>query len=165
MKMKIMMMTAVFAMIAAFIAFSPVRPVTEVGAQMPNKQDGDKKKAEQIELKSAKGTGTTDANITQKRGMNSMNKKDKGMTRGTGQKTCTVYLTNNTDYEIDIYIDGKYRGTTGESGTTYATTGSGSTRVYARADFEDGSYLYWGPSNYTCGNNQKGGSVNFIMNE
>ncbi len=165
MKMKITLMLAALVAMAAFTAFLPVRPLIEVGAQKSNKQDGDKGKTEQVELKSVKGTGEADTNIKQKRGMNSMNKKGKGMTRGTGQRTCTVYLTNKTDYNIDIYIDGEYSGTTGETGTTYTTTGSGSTRVYARADFDDGSYLYWGPSVYNCGNNQKSGSVNFTMTE
>lgn len=168
MKIKIMLMVMTFVAMAAFVAFSPVRPITETAAQMPNRKDDAKEKrlqkAEKVELKSEKGTGSEDKNITTNRGKNSMNSKStKGMTRGAGQKTCYIDINNRTDYVIDIYVDGKFRGTMAEFDSSYTTTGSGTTNIYAKAEFDDGSYLYWGPRDYACGSNAKDGYVNFVM--
>jgi hypothetical protein len=136
------------------------------------KKDDDKakrmKKAEKVELASMKAaSGAEDKNVTSARGKNAPggNRSGRGAgTRGGGQRTCYIDLDNNTDYVIDIYVDGRYRGTMSEYDASYTTTGSGSTRIYGKAEFSDGSYYYWGPRDYSCGSNSSDGYVNFIMN-
>ena len=43
------------------------------------------------------------------------------------------------------YFDGEYRGNVGPWGDGYGYVGCGETRLYARADFTDGTYSSWGP--------------------
>jgi hypothetical protein len=115
-----------------------------------------------IELKAAKGTtshGEGDPNIKDDKQTNPINaKKDapssKGGPRTRGGGNCEVRLDNWTNYLIKIYVDGIYRGVLDRYGDAVVYVGVGETRVYARADFDDGSYLYWGPKTYDCGSNQ-----------
>ncbi|WP_443938175.1 hypothetical protein [Pedobacter sp. MW01-1-1] len=68
-------------------------------------------------------------------------------TRGDvyGPKYSDIVVKNFTGYYIDIYVDGNYRTTVspGYSITTWAIPGT--TKLYAKAVFSDGSYSYWGP--------------------
>lgn len=116
-----------------------------------------------IELKATKAPATRgaepDANIKSDKQTNdpsakseAPSKKGGAATRGGGN--CEVRLDNRTNLLIKIYVDGIYRGTLSPYGDGVVYVGVGSTSVYARADFEDGSYLYWGPSTYSCGPNQ-----------
>lgn len=113
------------------------------------------------EVKAQRGAASRgeakDQNITEEE---SPNKKDLkvdppaskgGKARGGG---CQVRLDNWTKWVIKIFVDGKYQGTVGRygEGVTYATPGR--VKVYARADFDDGSFLYWGPDTYNCSPNQ-----------
>lgn len=145
------------------VAFSPVSFIAETEAQ--NRSDR-QKKAEKVTQKSAKGTVADDKNVTTMRSKNSKNSKStRTKTRGSGQRTCYIDLVNDTGYVIDIYIDGKFRGTMAEWDSNYTTTGSGATKLYARAEFDDGSSLYWGPTNITCGNNAKDGYYEWTLVE
>lgn len=56
-----------------------------------------------------------------------------------------VLIDNWTGYYIDIYVNGNYRGTVSpyEKRVTWAIPGTNT--LYAKAVFNDGSYLYWGP--------------------
>ena len=162
MKIKIIFMLAVLVILAVSVAFSPVSLITETEAQSKSERQ---KKAEKVTDKSSKGSGE-DKNVTQTRGKNSMtNKSTRTKTRGSGQKTCNIDLINETGYVIDIYIDGKFRGTMGEYDANYTTTGTGATKLYARAEFDDGSFLYWGPKNITCGSNSKDGYFEWTLTE
>ena len=62
-----------------------------------------------------------------------------------GSQYSDVVIDNWTDYYIDVYINGNYRGTISpwDKRTTWAIPGEN--RLYAKATFRDGSYLYWGP--------------------
>ncbi len=72
-------------------------------------------------------------------------------TRGAGQPLfCEVHVDNRTDLFIKVYIDGTYRGMMDKWGDLFDYTISGRTQLYARADFTDGSYKYWGPSVVNC---------------
>lgn len=152
-------MVAALVVLAVSVALSPVQMVSETEAQ--NKSDR-QKKSEKVTDKGTKGTGE-DKNVTQTRGKNSADKTQKSTTKGSGQKTCNIDLNNKTQWVIDIYIDGKYRGTMDEYSSNYTTTGSGATRLYARAEFDDGSYLYWGPREITCGSNSKDGYFEWTL--
>jgi hypothetical protein len=169
MKIKLLMMTVALFAFAVFTAFSPVRPINEAEAQNKSSEQNDNrakrsKQAEKATQKAEKGTSAEDKNITAPRSKNSANSKSV-KSRGTGQKTCYIDLINETDYVIDIYIDGNYKGTLGGNDAKYTTTGTGSTRLYARADFDDGSYLYWGPKNISCGNNARDGYYEWTLAE
>ncbi|HKR59135.1 MAG TPA: hypothetical protein VJS64_05335 [Pyrinomonadaceae bacterium] len=116
-----------------------------------------------IELKATKAPASRgskpDANIKNDKQTNDPNAKGTppsskggGATRGGGN--CEVRLDNWTNYLIKIYVDGIYRGVLDRYGNAVVYVGVGETRVYGRADFDDGSYLYWGPKTYDCGSNQ-----------
>lgn len=124
---------------------------------------GQKGKPKVTELKGTKGEasrgGEADPNIKQGQETNDPNatmdappKKGGTTTRGGGY--CEVQFDNRTKLYIKLYVDGEYRGTLSPYGDAVVYALAGSTRVYARADFNDGTYLYWGPSTYSCGPGQ-----------
>ena len=71
-----------------------------------------------------------------------------------GGGNCKVMLDNFTNYAIQIYINGDYKGVLygGNESTLYYTPGQ--VTIYAKAPFSDGSYNYWGPTTYSCGSNE-----------
>jgi len=73
-------------------------------------------------------------------------------TRGPvyGPNYSDVVVDNWTGYYLDIYVNGNYRGTVSpwDKRVTWAIPGTNT--LYAKAVFNDGSYIYWGPvSTYT----------------
>lgn len=74
--------------------------------------------------------------VTPTRGSNPNIKVDRPTTdnaatsRGSGSSTCRIYLSNYTDYSIDIYVDGVWKGTLGAWSEAYVNTGSGYTTLY-----------------------------------
>lgn len=62
-----------------------------------------------------------------------------------GPNYSDVIIDNWTGYYLDIYVNGNYRGTVSpwDKKTTWAIPGTN--KLYAKAVFNDGSYLYWGP--------------------
>ncbi len=62
-----------------------------------------------------------------------------------GANYSDVVIDNWTGYYIDIYVNGNYRGTVSpyDKRVTWAIPGTNT--LYAKAVFNDGSYLYWGP--------------------
>ncbi|HUR65414.1 MAG TPA: hypothetical protein VMZ03_03615 [Chitinophagaceae bacterium] len=70
-----------------------------------------------------------------------------GTSRGDvyGTDYSDVVVDNWTGYYIDIYVNGNYRGTVSpyDKRVTWAIPGTNT--LYAKAVFNDGSYLYWGP--------------------
>jgi hypothetical protein len=56
-----------------------------------------------------------------------------------------VHVDNWTQWYIDVYMDGTFCGSMGPWGDTYCYVGSGNTTMYARALFDDGTILKWGP--------------------
>ena len=66
-----------------------------------------------------------------------------GLQKAVNQKN--VVVDNWTGYYIDIYVNGNYRGTVSpwDKRVTWAIPGTNT--LYAKAVFDDGSYLYWGP--------------------
>lgn len=62
-----------------------------------------------------------------------------------GPNYSDVVIDNWTGYYLDIYVNGNYRGTVApwEKKITWAIPGTN--KLYAKAVFDDGSYLYWGP--------------------
>ncbi len=170
--MKFKLMAVLFFAAAMFI-ISPLQ-ATDVFAQKPTVKDKTKtkpktssQKKEVVELKSNKGTATgEDPNITTGDLPNTMNSpKTPPASKGGNSKGaagCKVIFDNYTNYRIKLYVNGAFRGTLGGYDDAYLyVTPSRNTVVYARADFDDGSYLYWGPTTYDCQSNEY---INFKMN-
>ncbi|MEO5945247.1 MAG: hypothetical protein ABIP79_00410 [Chitinophagaceae bacterium] len=83
-----------------------------------------------------------------KRPVNSKGKpamEDKSRGDVYGPDYSDVVIDNWTGYYLDIYVNGDYRGTVApwEKKVTWGIPGTN--RLYAKAVFDDGSYLYWGP--------------------
>ncbi len=122
-------------LLAAGIGFS--------GYAQPGKP---KLKKETVE---AKPIATPDANVDGlQRPINDKNKPAPPSTsRGDvyGPDYSDVVIDNWTGYYLDIYINGNYRGTVSpyDKKVTWAIPGTNT--LYAKAVFNDGSYLYWGP--------------------
>lgn len=78
-----------------------------------------------------------------------MENKDRGDVYGSNYSD--IVIDNWTGYYIDIYVDNSYRGTVSpwDKKVTWAIPGT--TKLYAKAVFGDGSYLYWGPSSTYTG--------------
>src|SRR6266849_4222448 len=77
-------------------------------------------------------------------------KAGKSKTGGYGPYTCVVHVDNRTGWIINVWIDGHLRGVVGGGGDLYVATGNGATTFYARADFDNGTYVPWGPRSFTC---------------
>jgi hypothetical protein len=128
---------------------------------------GQKTKPKVIELKAQKPTTRgEDPNIKSDKETNDPNSElaapqQKGGAKTRGGGACQVRFDNRTRWFVKLYVDGTYRGTISPYGDGVAYTGAGPTRVYARAVFDSGDYLYWGPSDYRC---YSGQFIYFRMN-
>lgn len=106
--------------------------------------------------KAGKSKKGEDANVKNKSNQNDPTKtltepiKKGGTTRGYGSYTCVVHVDNRTAWNINVFIDGNFRGAVGGGGDLYIATGNGATILYAEADFTDGTYIPWGPRSFTC---------------
>ena len=71
--------------------------------------------------------------------------EDKSRGNVYGPDYSDVVVDNWTGFYIDIYVNGNYRGTVSpwDKRVTWAIPGTNT--LYAKAVFDDGSYLYWGP--------------------
>lgn len=155
-------LTAVLFFLAAMFIISPIQS-TNVFAQDKTKKPKPKvttQTKEVVELKSNRGTATgEDPNITTGDLPNNLNSKgtppaNKGG-NSKGAAGCKVIFDNYTDWRIKLYVNGVYRGTAGSYDDAYLyVSPSPNVVVYGRADFDDGSYLYWGPTSYDCRSNQ-----------
>ncbi len=70
--------------------------------------------------------------------------------RARGAGYCYVEFDNYTDWYIDCYVDGYYEGYMAPWGDGTVTVRSGTTCLYAVAEFTDGSKVSWGPSCKAC---------------
>lgn len=77
------------------------------------------------------------------KGSPAMEDKSRGDVYGSDYSD--VVIDNWTGYYLDIYVNGNYRGTVApwEKKVTWAIPGTNS--LTAKAVFDDGSYMYWGP--------------------
>jgi hypothetical protein len=149
----------------AMVMFSPLQPVMALAKdgvkRAQDNKNKNKNKAGSETVKAGTGEtarGGTDPNIKEDVQMNDKTVKRElptnkgGKTRGGGN--CEVQLDNWTNWNIKIYINGSYRGTVSGGDEQYLYYTPGRVTIYARADFNDGSYLYWGPKTWSCGSNQ-----------
>lgn len=73
-----------------------------------------------------------------------------GKGRGIGPFGCRVTIDNWTGYIVNAYVDGNYVGVVGRFGDGSMFVGNGPTLFYARANFDDGTSLTWGPAVLAC---------------
>ena len=69
----------------------------------------------------------------------------------SSHNTCDIHVNNNTRWIIHrVYIDGRYWGSVGRyGGLTVTNIGTGRTKLYAEADFDNG-IKHWGPRWFEC---------------
>jgi hypothetical protein len=150
-----------YGVVLLFLVLANVLPGDLTTAQ------GQKSKPKVIELKAQKPTTRgDDPNIKNDTETNDPNSdlaapQQKGGPKTRGGGACEVRFDNRTKWFVKLFVDGTYRGTISPYGDGVAYTGAGSTRVYARAEFNGGDYLYWGPNDYSC---YSGQFVYFRMN-
>lgn len=66
------------------------------------------------------------------------------------QQLCAITFDNQTDLFTKTYIDGRYSGTIRPFSEVSTGAVPGSTMLYARAEFDDGSADAWGPIRVNC---------------
>jgi hypothetical protein len=133
------------------IAFSAVSLALALAAAPAQAADAPAKKGENVVSKPQKARGGgKDENIKSpeiplndpsKAGQAAPEKK-RGM--------CEVHVDSRVNLYVKIYVDGDFRGMLGPYGDGYAMAISGPTRLYARADYTDGTYSWWGPRTMSC---------------
>ncbi len=106
-------------------------------------QEKEKKVIESAATK-VESTRGADPNIEVARSNEDIEEPNPEAARGT---YCKVWIDNWTGYKIDIYIDGKYKGTIPAWEKQYAWAVSGKTKLYAKST---GGTYYWGPSWVDC---------------
>jgi hypothetical protein len=68
-----------------------------------------------------------------------------------GPTDCWVTAANESPWYVNVYVDGTYRGQVSPWGKGIVNARAGSTTLYGRADFPNGSYNTWGPRSFYCG--------------
>jgi hypothetical protein len=103
------------------------------------------KKKQSVETKAVSAPSAEAGTLV--RPANEKNPKPQAKARGDvyGSNYSDIIVDNYTGYSIDIYVDGSFRGTIGAYDKKVTWAVPGNTRLYAKAVFNDGSYLYWGP--------------------
>jgi len=109
----------------------------------------------QVEDKATKSRGAgADENIKSHSDKNDPKASIPAPANKGGEKSrggiCGVKVSNWTPWKVQLFVDGDYIALVGPYGDVDVVTGSGVTRVYARADFTDGSVNYWGPRSFNC---------------
>ena len=77
-------------------------------------------------------------------------KAEDGSSARGNSSNCTVHFDNRSNTFIAVYVDGVYRGELAPWGDVRTFVIGGSTRLYARAGFTDGSVSTWGPRLIEC---------------
>ncbi|RYY37270.1 MAG: hypothetical protein EOP46_03290 [Sphingobacteriaceae bacterium] len=62
-----------------------------------------------------------------------------------GDNKTDVIIKNHTSWYINIWVDNDYVANLAPGYQTTACAIPGTTKLYGKADFNDGSYLTWGP--------------------
>lgn len=81
------------------------------------------------------------------------NQTDAQIQKRQGPNSCDVRFINETSWYINrLYVDGRRVGSMsrGYSVSTLYDESTGDTRLYAEADFTNGTTRFWGPRTFTC---------------
>jgi hypothetical protein len=102
--------------------------------------------------------GAQDKNINPNSGTNMPGEKSvapasKGGPASKGPFDCHLHVDNSTAWYVQFYFNGDAAGTIGPWGDYYPNITVGSAQLYARAVFDNGTVLTFGPVNYQCTGN------------
>ena len=96
----------------------------------------------------------TDPNIKSNSAVNSEDQKIPAPESKGGPKAkgggCFIRVDNRTSLFINIYMNGGFEGTVAPWGDGVFTITSGYAELYGRANFDNGTYDYFGPREYRC---------------
>jgi hypothetical protein len=112
-------------------------------------------KPDQVSKKES-GRGAADANVKSDAAANEAGKPATAPAPAekSGEKSrqalCAVMFDNYTDLLIKTYVDGRYTGTMARWGELHTYALAGPTILYARADYTNGTFDYWGPIKVSC---------------
>lgn len=132
--------------VAAMAVVLAAVPQHTTGAQPPAKKTV-------VEVKGAKSRGAaTDPNVksdslpSNHAGATAVAPPSKGGPKTRGAMSGVLHVDNRTPWIIRIYVDGDYVGNVGRYGDSYGYYGCSDRTLYARAYFDDGSVISWGPT-------------------
>lgn len=105
-----------------------------------------KANAKDTHVKSSDATNSSDQKIVPPPG--------KGGPKAKGPwGTCTLHIDNHTPFYVTAYVGGYVVGVVGPWGDLYPNITPGIAELYARAVFDDGTVLTFGPREYQCSGN------------
>jgi hypothetical protein len=102
-------------------------------------------------VKSNDMTNTADQNIVPP--------PNKGGPKAKGGAWCDIHIDNHTPYYVQFYMNGELGGVIGPWGDLYPDITAGMAQLYARAVFNNGDVLAFGPRDYHC----SGGSFTWTL--
>jgi hypothetical protein len=141
--MKKLLLSLVFGLAISTFLFAQVKPNSDQVAG--------------TKIEKSRGV---DVNIVAKKSVNGVASKSKVVqpaTKGAEQSRggyCYVTFDNWTNYYIDCYVDGYHEGYVAPYGKGNVTVSGGDTKLYAVAEFDDGSKITWGPQTRYCYNQE-----------
>jgi hypothetical protein len=100
------------------------------------------------------GLASSDSNVKSSNMTNSMDQNivppaSKGGPKAKGVD-CEIHVDNHTPYYIQFYVNGEAGGVIGPWGDLYPDITGGYAQLYARAVFNDGSIIRFGPRDLQC---------------
>jgi hypothetical protein len=109
------------------------------------------------QAKAGRGSAASDANIKSATVDNRRDVAEKipvppakgGVRMRGGEGWCSIRVSNSSPLHANVYVDGEFWGTTPAYGDLAGWMRCRATNLYARANFDDGSYYYWGPASVT----------------
>jgi hypothetical protein len=148
---------AALSVVAALAFFPAVRAADEKpAAPKPDAAKPEPAKDDVVKAKGQKSRGEgKDENIKgDKSDKNDPNATIPAPAEKGGEKSrggqCRVHFDNQTQWKIQIYVDGAYQGLLGPYADAYEWYGGTAGTLYGKADFTDGSNLTWGPQRAVC---------------
>ncbi|RVU00130.1 hypothetical protein EOD41_14315 [Mucilaginibacter limnophilus] len=109
--------------------------VTNVSAQSAKKQ----------EIKTKASTEKSEEVAALKKPKNVKGKPAAKRGDECGASYSDIIVKNYTGYYLDVFVDGEFRVSLAPGYQTTTCAVPGTTKLYAKASFDDGSYLTWGP--------------------
>jgi hypothetical protein len=135
---KYLVRTALVACIATLISIP-------LAAQNPAEDSGAKGQAntQDTHIKNSNPTNSPDQKIAPP--------PSKGGPKAKGAwGTCDLHIDNRTGLIVQVFFQGNLVGVVGPWGDLYPNITPGVAELYARAVFDDGSVLTFGPREYRC---------------
>lgn len=110
------------------------------------------------------GQASSDTHVKSNDMTNSMDQNiapppNKGGPKAKGGAWCDIHVDNRTPYYVQFYMNGALGGVIGPWGDLYPNITGGYAEFYARAVFNNGDVISFGPRNYQC----SGGSATWTL--